>query len=180
MTPRRRARGYRRSGPPSGRASATTAASPQTSLCGTAPRAAVARHPYSPLTDTLLRGPVESGQYTSLLFTRRCRTVGIDVSMGSRGDCFDNAVHESFHATIKKDLIHRRSWPTKAEARTAVFDYIEAFYNRRRRHSQLGMLCPVDFENSTLGVDGASLAASRLASTTKIKYKTTTTAAEAA
>ena len=88
----------------------------------------------------------QGSQYTSLLFTRRCRAVGIDVSMGSRGDCFDNAVLESFHATIKKDLIYRRSWPTKTEARTAVFDYIEAFYNRRRRHSQLGMLCPADFE----------------------------------
>ena len=68
--------------------------------------------------------------------------------MGSRGDCFDNAVLESFHATIKKELIYRRSWPSKTEARTAVFDYIEAFYNRRRRHSQLGMLCPADFETN--------------------------------
>ena len=65
-------------------------------------------------------------QFTSLIFTRRCRSIGIDISMGSRGDCFDNAVLESFHASLKKDLIHRRSWPTKAEARTAVFDYIEA------------------------------------------------------
>ena len=89
-------------------------------------------------------------QYTSQAFTRRCRTVGIEVSIGSRGDCFDNAVLESFHATIKKDLIHRRSWPTEAEARTAVFEYIEAFYNRRRRHSRLGMLSPADFENSLL------------------------------
>ena len=78
-------------------------------------------------------------QYTSLVFTRRCRSVGIDVSIGSRGDCFDNAVLESLHATLKKDLIHRRSWPTKPEARTAVFGYIETFYNRRRRHSLLGM-----------------------------------------
>ena len=74
---------------------------------------------------------------------------------------------ESFHATLKKDLIHRRSWPTKAEARTAVFDYIETFYNRRRRHSTLGMLSPADFENGTLVTDGASLAASRLGSTTR-------------
>jgi putative transposase len=118
----------------------------------------------------------QGSQYTSLVFTRRCRSVGIDVSMGSRGDCFDNAVLESFHASLKKDLIHRRSWPTKAEARTAVFDYIEAFYNRRRRHSTLGMLSPVDFENGTLGTDGASLAASRLASTNKMNYNSTSTA----
>ena len=74
--------------------------------------------------------------------------------MGSRGDCFDNAVAESFFATLKKELIHRRSWPTKAELRTEIFDYIEVFYNRRRRHSTLGMLSPADFENSTLSPDG--------------------------
>jgi putative transposase len=103
------------------------------------------------------------GQYTSLVFTRRCRAVGIEVSMGAKASCFDNAVLESFHATIKKDLIHRRSWPTKPEARVAVFEYIESFYNRRRRHSTLGYLSPADFENRTLGRDGAGLAASRLA-----------------
>ena len=96
--------------------------------------------------------------------------------MGSRGDCFDNAVLESFHASLKKDLVHRRSWPTKAEARTAVFDYIASFYNRRRRHSTLGMLSPVEFETSTLRTDGASLATSRLASINKMKYKSTSTA----
>jgi len=53
---------------------------------------------------------------------------------------------ESFHASLKKDLIHRQSWPTKQQARTAVFGYIETFYNRRRRHSRLGMLSPFDFE----------------------------------
>ena len=62
--------------------------------------------------------------------------------MGSCGDCVDNAAMESFDASLKKDLIHQRSWPTKAEARTATFDDIEAFYNRRRRHSTLGMLSP--------------------------------------
>jgi len=96
--------------------------------------------------------------------------------MGSRGDCFDNAVLESFHASLKKDLIHRRSWPTKAEARTAVFDYVEAFYNRRRRHSTLGMLSPAQFETSTLRTGRPSLAASRLASTNEMKYKSTSTA----
>jgi putative transposase len=115
-------------------------------------------------------------QYTSLIFTRRCASVGIDVSVGSRGDCFDNAALESFHASLKKDLIHRRAWPTKPEARTAVFDYIEAFYNRRRRHSTLGMLSPLEFENGTLRPAGASLAASRLASIIRINYKATSTA----
>jgi putative transposase len=109
------------------------------------------------------------------VFTRRCRAVGIEVSMGTRGDCFDNAVLESFHASLKKDLIHRRSWPTKIEARTAAFDYIETFYNRRRRHSRLGMLSPADFEHKTLMTGGTSLAASRLASINKIDHKTTST-----
>jgi putative transposase len=117
----------------------------------------------------------QGGQYTSLVFTRRCRSVGIDVSMGSRGDCFDNSAMESFHATLKKDLIHRHSWPIKAEARTAVFDYIEAFYNRRRRHSRLGMRSPLDFETSTLINRGAGLAASRLASSPTIRLTATTT-----
>ena len=118
----------------------------------------------------------QGSQYTSLIFTRRCRSVGIDVSMGSRGDCFDNSAIESFHATLKKDLIHRRSWPTKAEARTAVFEYIEAFYNRRR-HSRLGMRSPLEFENSTLLERGTGLAASRLASSPKIRLTATTTTA---
>jgi transposase InsO family protein len=126
-----------------------------------------------------LRGPIESAQYTSLVFTRRCRSVGIDVSIGSRGDCFDNAAHESFHASLKKDVIHRQAWPTKAKARTAVFEYVEAFYNRRRRHSTLGMLSPLEFETGTLRTAGASLAASRLASI-KMNMITTTSKAQAA
>jgi transposase InsO family protein len=124
----------------------------------------------------VLRRPREPGQYTSLVFTRRCRAAGIAVSMGSRGDCFDNAVLESFHATIKKDLIHRRAWPTKTDTRTAVFEYVETFYNRRRRHSRLGMLSPEQFENRTLTTDGASLAASRLAPTNQIRLTSPTTA----
>jgi putative transposase len=115
-------------------------------------------------------------QFTSLIFTRRCRSVEIDISMGSRGDCCDNAVIENFHASLKKHLIHRRAWPTKTAARTAVFVYIESFYNRRRRHSTLGMLSPVEFENGTLRTAGASLAASRLASLHKMEYKSTSTA----
>jgi len=88
----------------------------------------------------------QGSQYTALLFGQRCRLAGIDVSMGSRGDCFDNAVCESFHATLKKELLYRQSWPTKSAARTAVFDYIEAFYNPRRRHSTLGNISPVLYE----------------------------------
>jgi putative transposase len=88
----------------------------------------------------------QGSQFTALVFGQRCRLAGINVSMGSKGDCFDNAVCESFHASIKKELLHRRSWPTKAEARTAVFEYIETFYNQRRRHSTLGYLAPALYE----------------------------------
>ncbi len=85
-------------------------------------------------------------QYTAVLFTKRCEKAGIEISMGSVGDCFDNAVCETFHATLKKEKIYRQSWPTRAEARTAIFAYIEGFYNPRRRHSTLGYLSPIQFE----------------------------------
>ena len=70
----------------------------------------------------------------------------IEISMGSVGDCYDNAVCETFHATIKKEKIYRQSWPTRAEARSAVFAYIEGWYNPRRRHSTLAYLSPIEFE----------------------------------
>ena len=88
----------------------------------------------------------QGSQYTAVLFTGRCELAGITPSTGSKGDCFDNAVCESFHASIKKELLHRHSWPTKAEARTAVFEYIETFYNQRRRHSTLGYIAPALYE----------------------------------
>jgi putative transposase len=121
----------------------------------------------------------QGSQFVRLAFGQQARAAGIAQSMGSRGDCFDNAVAESFFATLKKELIHGRSWPTKAELRTEVFEYIEVFFNRRRRHSTLGMLSPADFEQRTLRPDGTSLAASRLAPTNKIVFtdSTTTTAA---
>jgi len=112
----------------------------------------------------------QGGQFVSLAFGQQARAAGIAQSMGSRGDCFDNAVAESFFATLKKELIHRRTWPTKAELRTEVFDYIEVFYNRQRRHKTLGQRSPADFENNTLGPDGTSLAASRLASPHPIMF----------
>ena len=121
----------------------------------------------------------QGSQFVSLAFGRQARAAGIAQSMGSRGDCWDNAVAESFFATLKKELIHRRTWPTKAEMRTEVFDYIEVFYNRQRRHKTLGQHSPVDFENSTLGPDGASLAASRLASPNKIMFTAPTATATA-
>jgi putative transposase len=89
----------------------------------------------------------QGSQFVSLAFGQQARAAGIAQSMGSKGDCFDNAVAESFFATLKKELIHGRSWPSKAELRTEVFEYIEVFFNRRRRHSTLGMLSPAQFES---------------------------------
>ena len=88
----------------------------------------------------------QGSQYVSLAFGRRCRLAGIEQSMGGRGSAYDNAVCESFFKTLKSELIDRRSWTTKAELRTALFDYIECFYNPRRRHSSLDYLSPVEYE----------------------------------
>jgi putative transposase len=85
-------------------------------------------------------------QYTSLAFGRRLREAGIAASMGSRGDCYDNALAESFFATLEVELIARSDWRTTTQARAAVFEYIEVFYNRIRRHSGIGQLSPATFE----------------------------------
>lgn len=121
----------------------------------------------------------QGSQFVSLAFGQQARAAGIAQSMGSRGDCYDNAVAESFFATLKKELVHRRTWPAKAELRLEVFDYIEAFYNRQRRHKTLGQISPLQFENKHSQPDGASLAASRLASIETMKTITPTPLASA-
>jgi transposase InsO family protein len=88
----------------------------------------------------------QGSQFVSLAFGQAAGKAWIARSMGSRGDCFDNAVAESFFATLKKELIHRRSWPDREELRREVFDYIEIFYNATRRHSTLNMLSPATYE----------------------------------
>jgi putative transposase len=88
-------------------------------------------------------------QYVSLALGQRCRRAGIELSMGARGCAYDNAVCEAFFKALKSELVDRHSWPTKAEARHAVFDFIETFYNRRRRHSTLGYLSPAEYETIT-------------------------------
>jgi putative transposase len=95
----------------------------------------------------------QGSQFVSLTFGQQARAAGIAQSMGSRGDCYDNAVAETFFATLKKELIYRHSWPERAELRTEVFDFIEVFYNRRRRHSTLGMMSPADYERSRADQD---------------------------
>jgi putative transposase len=88
----------------------------------------------------------QGSQYTSLAFGKRCEKAGIRPSMGSVGDCYDNAMCESFFATLETDLFDRSTFRTHAEARMAIFDYIEGFYNPRRRHSSLGNLSPIEYE----------------------------------
>jgi transposase InsO family protein len=96
-------------------------------------------------------------QYASHDYREALRNNGIVCSMSRKGNCWDNAVVESFFATLKKDLIHRRPWPTARQAREAIAEYIEVFYNSRRKHSTLGYLSPADFE--ALHEDKAALAA---------------------
>ena len=118
----------------------------------------------------------QGSQFVSLAFGQQARAAGIAQSMGSRGDCYDNAVAESFFATLKKEHFSRRTWPTKNELRAEIFRYIEVFYNRRRRHSTLGMLSPADYEAQV----SAAPAAPRPTPQTPTTMFNTTTAAHAA
>ena len=90
----------------------------------------------------------QGSQYTSLAFGKRCAQAGVRPSMGSVGDCFDNAMCESFFATLECELLNCRSFKTQVEARMAVFDFIESWYNPRRRHSALGYLSPIEYERA--------------------------------
>jgi putative transposase len=87
-------------------------------------------------------------QYTSWAFGQRLRTAGLLGSMGSIGDCFDNALAESFFATVQTELLDRHRWPSRRGLAVALFDYIERFYNPSRRHSRLGYLSPIDYETA--------------------------------
>jgi len=88
----------------------------------------------------------QGSQYTSLAVGARLREAGIVASMGSRGDCFDNAMAESFFATLECGLLSRERFATHQAARRALFDYLEGFYNTQRRHSALGYLSPMAYE----------------------------------
>ena len=92
----------------------------------------------------------QGSQYTSIAFGRRCREAGVRPSMGSVGDCYDNALCESFFATLECELLDRHRFPTQAEARMAVFEFIEGWYNPRRRHSSIGYLSPINYERKHL------------------------------
>ena len=85
-------------------------------------------------------------QFTSWAFTRRAIESGLLPSMGSVGDCFDNAVMESFWSRMQVELLDRERWSTRVDLANAIFEYLEIFHNRQRRHTSLGMLSPVEFE----------------------------------
>ena len=89
-------------------------------------------------------------QYTSIAFGNRCKDAGVSPSMGSVGDCFDNAMAESFFATLECELLQRRRFKTQAEAKLAVFQFIEGWYNPHRRHSSLDYLSPMSYEKQYL------------------------------
>ena len=88
----------------------------------------------------------QGSQYTSLAFGRRCKEARVRPSMGSVGDAYDNAMAESFFATLECELVDRRRFRTPTEARMAVFRFIEGWYNPHRRHSSLDYESPVSFE----------------------------------
>jgi putative transposase len=90
----------------------------------------------------------QGSQYGSDDAVRFCKDHGLIPSMSRRGNCFDNAVAESFFSSLKKERIRRRIYQSREEARADVFDYIEIFYNRTRRHSHLGQVSPNDFERA--------------------------------
>jgi putative transposase len=96
----------------------------------------------------VLHQPVELAQYTSAEFTTHLHSLGIRSSMGRQGQCWDNALAESFFASLKNELIYRTVFATQDRARRAVAEYIEVFYNRIRLHSGLGHNTPADIAHS--------------------------------
>ena len=87
-------------------------------------------------------------QYASQLYRQNLQTAGVVSSMSRRGNCYDNAAMESFWSALKRELVYRRHFATRSEARAAIFEWIEVFYNRTRLHSALGFKSPVDFETN--------------------------------
>ena len=94
----------------------------------------------------LLHHSDRGSQYTSTAYRALLASWGIEVSMSRKGDCYDNAMMESFNATLKGECTDRQSWSSHAHARHAIFEFIEVWYNRSRRHSALGYVSPVAFE----------------------------------
>ena len=87
-------------------------------------------------------------QYASEIYRTKLASLGIQASMSRKGNCYDNAFAESFFATLKKELVYRTDFKTKAEAKKAIFEFIEVWYNRKRIHSSIGFMTPIQFEES--------------------------------
>ncbi len=117
--------------------------SPSSALVTSALGMAIAQR--QPTSETIIHSD-QGTQFTSWAFTRRAVDSGLLPSMGSVGDCFDNAVIESFWSRMQVELLDRKRWMTRVELASAIFEYLEIFHNRQRRHSALGMLTPVEFE----------------------------------
>jgi len=100
--------------------------------------------------DDLLHHSDRGSQYASEDYRERLKAAGITCSMSRKGDCWDNAVVESFFGTLKQELVHRSDFETRAEAKSVIFEYIEVFYNRWRRHSYLGYMSPAEFEDAAV------------------------------
>ena len=96
----------------------------------------------------MLRQPIESAQYRAFAFGQRCKLLGVRPSMGSRGDAYDNAMAESFFATLEVECLAKHRFATHTEARLTVFRYIEGWYNPHRRHSALGQRSPLAFKQA--------------------------------
>ncbi len=99
-----------------------------------------------PASATILHSD-HGSQYTSWAFGQRLRDAGLLGSMGTVGDCYDNAMMESFWGTLQLELLDSRTWQTREELANAIFEWIECWYNPKRRHSSIGMHSPVDFES---------------------------------
>jgi putative transposase len=98
----------------------------------------------------------QASQYTSFAFGQRCKAAGVDISMGGVGDCYDNALCESFFGSLECELLHVVRFDDPAQARATVFAWIEGWYNTRRRHSAIGYLAPIEFERATAPIRSPS------------------------
>jgi putative transposase len=115
--------------------------------------------------ESLIHHSDHGSQYTSLAFTKRLHAVGLHGSMGTVGDALDNAAAESFFATLQTELLDRQVWASRKQLTTSVFDYVEGFYNRVRRHSALGYLSPVEYERKLAAQQPTTTLPLRIAAT---------------
>lgn len=106
-----------------------------------------------PENDTTVLHSDHGSQYTSWAFGQRLRTAGLLASMGTVGDCYDNAMMESFWGTLQLEVLDQKTWKTRDELANAIFEWIECWYNPKRRHSSIGMHSPVTFEALHTGSD---------------------------